>query len=130
MATRQATKPRGAAVVHSSRAQASPEDYAMCRSMGHSWHHTKPVGSDEYENLNGWRVPFGGSYGMVGIPSTCTECGKERMRWVSRSGESFIRYRDPDGYETHGDDRRSMTEWRRLFVGKIFDDFATHGHKL
>lgn len=98
-----------------------PERFAECRSMGHEWHHLPAIGSDDEQDQ--WSVPFGGSFGMIGLPSTCRNCKTRRMRWVSRSGESFMRYLHPEGYETHGEERRSATEWRRHFVGTIFETF-------
>lgn len=88
--------------------------------MGHSWKHGPAIGSD---TEHGWQVPFGGAYGMIGKPSACGNCGTERMRWISRSGESHIRYRHPDGYSRHGEERMSPQEWRREYVATIFDSF-------
>lgn len=90
--------------------------------MGHEWHHEPPVGSDD-ALTQGYRVPFGGSYGMVGIPSTCRQCGTERMRWLTRTGESRMRYAHPDGYARHGDERLSASQWRMTYVATIFDTF-------
>jgi len=102
-----------------------PERFAECRSMGHEWHHLPAIGSDDPQHK--WRVPFGGSYGMVGIPSVCRNCKSQRMRWVSRSGESFMRYDHPEGYETHGEERKSATQWRMTFIATVFDEFeAAH----
>lgn len=100
--------------------------FAACRSMGHEWHHESPIGSDDSNTLNerGWRAPFGGSFGMVGFPSTCSGCGTERMRWISRSGESLMRYQHPDGYERHGDERLTATEWRKTYVASVFESFV------
>ena len=89
--------------------------------MGHSWHHHAPVGTDDPTGR--FRAPFGGTYGMVGLPSTCTVCDTERMRWIARSGESFVRYDHPDGYARHGDERLAPVEWRRTFVAAVFADF-------
>jgi hypothetical protein len=95
--------------------------FAQCRSMGHEWHHRGPVGSDD--RSTGFRAPFGGQYGMIGLPSQCSVCGTERMRWVGRSGESMVRYEHPDGYSQHGDEKRTASEWRRTFVAAVFEDF-------
>lgn len=94
--------------------------FAACRSMGHEWHHQKPIGVDDESPF---RAPFGGTTGMVGIPSTCTQCGTERMRWVTRSGESLMRYLHPDGYSTHGEERLTAMEWRKNYVATIFETF-------
>lgn len=68
-------------------------------------------------------MPFGGSYGMVGLPSTCAQCGTERLRWITRSGESIVRYHHPDGYARHGDERLSPSQWRMTYVASIFSEF-------
>ena len=94
--------------------------FAQCRSMGHEWHHAAPVGSD---NAGRFRVPFGMSTGMLGFPSTCTVCGTERMRWLTRSGDYVVRYEHPEGYSRHGEERMSPLDWRRTFVTAVFDDF-------
>ena len=95
--------------------------FAQCRSNGHEWHHQPPVGSDD--SLEHFRAPFGGSTGMVGIPSTCLACGSERMRWLTRSGESLMRYHHPDGYSQTGPDKLTPIQWRRTFVAHVFDEF-------
>ena len=97
--------------------------FAQCRSMGHEWKHHSAVGSDD--SLEHFRAPFGGSTGMVGMPSTCNQCGTERMRWLTRSGESLMRYHHPDGYSQHGDEKLSPLQWRRTFVAHIFDEFES-----
>jgi hypothetical protein len=89
--------------------------------MGHEWHHRPTIGSDDPSGT--FRAPFGGLYGMIGLPSQCAVCGTERMRWVSRSGESMVRYEHPEGYSQHGDEKRTASEWRRTFVAAVFDDF-------
>lgn len=94
--------------------------FALCRSMGHEWHHEGPIGSDD-QTHDHFRRPFGGSFGMVGLPSTCKQCGTERMRWITRTGESHVRYHHPDGYAQHGEDRMRPVEWRRTYVASIFD---------
>lgn len=102
--------------------------FAVCRSLSHEWHHERqPVGSDDYETLREKglpNAPFGGAYGMVGFASTCRMCNTIRMRWISRSGESHVRYEYPDGYARHGEERLTPTEWRSQFVASIFDTFA------
>jgi len=96
--------------------------FALCRSMGHEWHHGRPVGIDDPDAPVA--RPYGMSTGMVGLPSTCGECAMERVRWVTRSGEVVTRYRQPDGYARHGDDRLAPQEWRRLHVASLFDEVA------
>jgi hypothetical protein len=88
--------------------------------MGHTWRHRPPVGIDEATK---YRRPFGMSTGMVGFPSHCTCCGTDRMRWITRSGMTVMRYDHPDGYERHGDDRLTAGEWRRSYVSQVFEGF-------
>ena len=97
--------------------------FAPCRSMGHEWHHGRPFGVDD-ESPDVPR-PYGYSTGMVGLPSSCGQCGMERVRWVTRSGEVITRYRPPEGYSRHGEDRLSAQEWRRLHVAAIFEPVQT-----
>lgn len=97
--------------------------FVACRSMGHEWHHGKPIGSDDPTGT--FKAPFGGSFGMIGFPSTCAQCGTERMRWISRSGETTVRYVHPDGYSQSGEERLTTVEWRRTYVSSVFDEFET-----
>lgn len=96
--------------------------FASCRSMGHEWHHQPAIGADD--EANEWGRPFGGTTSAVGLPSVCAMCGTERMRWVLRSGEVMSpRYRHPDGYARHGDDRMTLAEWRQTHITTLFPDF-------
>lgn len=95
--------------------------FASCRSMGHEWHHSGPIGVDDTSDT--FRRPFGASTGMVGLPSACEMCGTSRMRWVTRSGEVVTRYEYPEGYSRHGDDRLTVREWRSTYVSTLFDQF-------
>lgn len=95
--------------------------FATCRSMGHEWNHGRPIGSDDPSGR--FRVPFGGTTGMIGYPSTCNMCGTERMRWITRSGETTVRYEHPDGYARHGEERLSPQQWREQFVSNAFAAF-------
>lgn len=97
--------------------------YAACRSMGHEWHHGRALGIDDEARAN-IRRPFGYLTGMVGFPSTCTVCGMERVKWITRSGEVITRYEQPEGYARHGDERQSLAEWRSSFVSSVFSDFT------
>lgn len=97
--------------------------FAACRSMGHEWHHQPPIGVDDSESA-GWSKPFGGTSSAVGLGSVCSMCGTERLRWVLRSGEYLPwRYRHPDGYATHGDERMTLSEWRTTHISTLFPDF-------
>jgi hypothetical protein len=96
--------------------------FATCRSMGHEWHHQPPIGVDG--ETNGWAKPFGGSMSAVGLGSMCGMCGSERLRWILRSGEMLpYRYRHPDGYATHGDERMTLSEWRTTHISSLFPNF-------
>lgn len=86
--------------------------------MGHSWRHRPPIGVDDTHDSH--RRPFGMSTGMVGFVSHCGTCGTDRVRWITRSGETIVRYEHPDGYSQHGEDRQSASEWRRSYVSTIF----------
>jgi len=97
--------------------------FASCRSMGHEWHHQNPIGVDDTSDH--YRRPFGGSTGMVGMPSHCSMCGMDRVRWITRSGEVITRYEAPTGYSRHGEDKLSPQEWRSAYVSELFNDFSS-----
>ena len=83
--------------------------YTECRAMGHEWHH--------------WPKPLteGIATGMVGLVSTCSACGMERTKWIARSGAlQPPSYRQPDGYRTSGEARRTLQTWRSDFVADLF----------
>lgn len=100
--------------------------FAECRSLGHEWRKGKPIGIDDND---GRRKPFGMDTGMIGIPSHCANCGTEKVRWISRSGDSTTRYEYPDGYSRHGDDRLTAQEWRHEYVETIWAQFETNIQK-
>jgi len=100
--------------------------YAECRSLGHEWRKEKPLGVDD---LHALRRPFGFTTGSIGIPSTCQNCGTQKVRWMTRSGESQTRYEYPEGYSRHGDDRLTVSEWRHTYVESIFQQFETNIRK-
>lgn len=98
--------------------------------MGHQWAHEAALGVDDQDGY-GWSRPFGGTAAAVGLPSTCSMCGTERIRWVLRSGEVMPpRYRHPDGYARHGDDRLTLAEWRQTHISTLFPDFIQTGRKV
>ena len=97
------------------------ERFAECRAMGHEWRKGKPIGIDQTHDSI--RRPYGMSTGMVGIPSQCAVCTGEKVRWISRSGESTIRYAMPDGYARHGDEVLTKKEWTHSYVEVIFGQF-------
>lgn len=102
--------------------QRSADDFtvAECRSLGHEWHKgvPLPVGEDHER----FRRPYGDA-DLMGIPSHCDNCGTDRMKWISRSGESVTRYAYPDGYQRHGEDALTHKEWRASYVATLFRDF-------
>ena len=100
--------------------RAGEQAFAECRSLGHEWRKGKPLGVDDEHNL---RRPFAFSSGSIGIPSHCVNCGTEKVRWITRSGESQTRYNHPDGYSRHGDEVISVSEWRHSYVESIFQQF-------
>lgn len=103
--------------------------FTECRSLGHEWRKGQPLGvQDAHERI---RRPFKDTLSTVGIPSTCINCGTEKVRWIARSGESFTRYEHPEGYECHGEDVRPAKEWRQDYVATIFGDMErTHREAL
>lgn len=102
--------------------------FAECRSMGHSWRHRPPIGIDDPSPRH-IRRPFGLTVGMIGFLSHCNVCGTDRVRWITRSGEMIVRYEHPDGYERHGDERLTHSEWRRSYVSSVFADYLDHSNE-
>lgn len=94
--------------------------YVECHGDGHQWHHGGFVGAPD------WSPPFG-LVGAIARHSVCTNCGTERARWYTRSGEVLNRYRHPDGYlhkrQTPDDAAPSRLEWRRTLAVELFDRF-------
>lgn len=95
--------------------------FAECRSLGHEWRKMKPLGVDD--TREGMSRPYGFSTGSIGIPSHCPNCGTNKVRWMTRSGESQTRYEYPEGYSRHGEDRLTAQEWRHTYVETIFAQF-------
>jgi hypothetical protein len=87
--------------------------FAVCRSLGHDWHHLGAVAeSDGYSPPSLW-----GRAGGVGYRSVCRHCGTERIKWITRSGMlAPSTYRYPDGYSRHGEERLSTQAWRRTWI--------------
>lgn len=102
--------------------------FAECRSLGHEWRKGAVLGIDDEHGT--FRRPFGMSTGMIGIPSHCNTCGTDKIRWITRTGESFTRYDHPEGYSRHGDERLSHAEWRHQYVETIWEEFEVHSRKL
>jgi len=98
-------------------------DFAQCRSMGHEWRHKGKYGSDD-PAPDGIPRPFGWRSGCIGIASQCHACTTHRVKWITRSGEVMTRYKHPDGYSQHGEDRLTAQGWRRTYVANIFEEFA------
>lgn len=93
--------------------------YAQCRSLGHEWRHKGPM-----ERSGKLRAPYSVDSGSIPLVSQCSDCKTWRTKWITRSGEVLSRYEYPDGYATHGDDRRTSREWRASFVATLFDNAA------
>lgn len=96
--------------------------FAECRSLGHQWHHAGRVSDSDSDGTRLLNRPS--YFGMIGFRSVCSGCGTERIKWVTRSGvlDKSPEYRYPDGYQTHGDDRQSLSEWRQEFIVYSLDD--------
>lgn len=101
--------------------------FAECRSLGHEWRKGKVLGVDDTHDS--FKRPFGAGTGMIGIPSACANCGTQKVRWITRSGESTTRYEHPDGYSRHGDEVISVAQWRSDYVETIFAQFETSTRK-
>jgi len=95
--------------------------FIRCRAFSHSWQWHKPLGiDDDHPTI---KKPFGMAYGMIGFPATCMNCGQEKVKWISRSGEAFTRREYPEGYQRTGDDALSPAEYRHDYVESIFAQF-------
>jgi hypothetical protein len=96
--------------------------FAQCRSLGHEWKHAGRVSDDDPDGSRLLGRPS--TFGMIGFRSICSWCGAERIKWVTRSGhlDKSCEYRYPDGYQTHGDDRQSLSEWRQEFIVHSLDE--------
>jgi len=97
-------------------------EYLACRTNGHEWRTLPPIGMDrEHENIT---RPYGGIFHTtLGIPSTCNVCHTERVRWLTRSGESILRYHHPDNYALKGEDKASAKDLRHDYAESIFNAF-------
>jgi len=98
---------------------AAKREHVECHSLGHQWRHTGLIGSDD-ENA---RAPFGGSFGMIGYRSICSNCKTVRTKWITRSGEVMNRYEYAEGYSRRGDERLSPHQWRASLAVTLFDSF-------
>lgn len=81
----------------------------MCRAFGHSWRHRQPQ-----RDVNST---------LIIQVSQCPECTTVRTRYVTNRGlvPKPPKYEHPDGYSTHGDDRKSLQQWRLVIVANLFD---------
>lgn len=102
--------------------------FIECRSLGHEWRKQSMIGVDDTDDT--FRRPYGMSTGMIGIPSSCHNCGTRKVRWITRSGESLTRYEHPDGYSRHGDDRLTHQEYRHEYVTAIWAAFEVPTGKV
>lgn len=84
-------------------------EWARCRALGHSWRHNAQ--------------PVGGEDGVIGFTSSCSFCGTQRTKWISRRGVlGPLRYEHPANYARHGDSRLTTLEWRTTFIVTVFGD--------
>lgn len=95
--------------------EANPTTYAQCRSLGHEWRHKGRTDQQD---------PSSVLWGAIGLVSQCADCKTRRVKWVTRSGEVSTRYEYPEGYSTHGEERRTLREWRVSYVTTLFEDAA------
>lgn len=104
------------------------EAFVECHAEGHQW---RPVGKlDPSQAEPGLRAPSWASSQCVGRLSQCVNCGGERVRWYTRSGEVVPRYRHREGYlhkREAGDTDPAPTrqDWRKRLVISLFDDLGT-----
>lgn len=95
--------------------------FVECHADGHQWRHQGFVGAPT------WKPPFGMN-GAVARYSVCQNCGGERARWYTRSGEVQNRYKMRDGYyhkrSTPDDYAPTRLEYRQRVVVTLFEQFA------
>ena len=102
--------------------------FIRCRAFSHSWHWGEPLGNDDAHPTI--KKPFGIFEGMIGFPATCTNCGQEKVKWITRSGESVTRRTYPDGYQKHGDEALAPSQYRHEYVESIFQQFEQNVTRL
>lgn len=95
--------------------------FLECHADGHQWRHEGFVGAPD------WTPPFG-MHGAIARHSICTNCGAERARWYTRSGEVQNRYKHQEGYlhkrSAPDDYAPSRLEYRQRLVVDLFAAFA------
>ena len=98
-------------------------DFADCHVLGHSWRHLGKVGgnhvSPEERGRERFRPPFG-AFDWVGIHSQCINCASERVKWMTRGGETINRYLYAEGYLLPRGESISKLEWRQNYVASVF----------
>lgn len=83
-------------------------NFAECRVLGHSWVHLGNAGEGAQR------------FSAYGFVSRCSHCSTLRTKWIVGSGASAkVSYRYPKGYATHGDDRLTGVQWRRVLIVKL-----------
>lgn len=82
-----------------------PEEYLLCRLLGHSWHPEKQLH---------WKPSFG-----HGVAFMCNTCGMVRKEIINANGRIAYRgYDAPDGYRIPRDKTPDRSEIRLQFIRK------------
>lgn len=86
----------------------SPDEYAACRTLGHSW--------DQIPTPPEWRAP-----GVVYLQLRCIRCTTERRDEISVNTGDVLgrRYEHAPGYLMHKDDLMSRTTWRLAYLRMV-----------
>ena len=109
-------------------AESLEQVYLRCRAFSHSWTWHDPLGiDDEHPTI---KKPFGRMMGMIGFPASCSNCGQQKVKWITRSGESMTRREYPEGYQKRGDDALAPAEYRHEYVESIFQQFEQNVTRL
>ena len=108
--------------------QTREQVFLRCRAFSHSWDWKDPLGiDDDHPTI---RKPYGLNTGMIGFPATCMNCGQQKVKWITRSGESITRREYPDGYQKSGDEALAPSEYRHEYVESIFQQFEQNVTRL
>jgi len=99
--------------------------YTECRALGHQWRHVRSIKAGMGDKNH--RAPMGIMFGSVGYVSVCRACGKDRVKWITRSGKTDNRYTDPEGYRVDAEHAPTASQWRATYVASLFDDITEEG---